>query len=110
MGEFFDGAWARVQSIDGNWVDCMSLIVAVGYAAYRHRAANIGPSVANVPKRKFISKKTAGEVANATSLFPLFMLSVSAFDTRILTALISSNKLILAVAGVVALLSILDDD
>jgi len=59
---FFDGSW---------FVDAASFAVAVAYAYWKSLRAPV--------KQKFVSKSTAMDVANGTSLFPLFALSLSLF-------------------------------
>ena len=86
--------------IDGNWVDIGSLVVALLYAALR----------AYRKGTKKISRRTAMDVANGTSIFPLLMLGVSGISSKVLSELMTSNKLILSVAGVCALLALLEDD
>lgn len=90
MGEWFDG----------NWVDMGSLLVALAYAYWKTRCA----------KKRFISKYTAIQLANGTSLFPLTLLGLSLFSSKLLSALLSANKLILSVAGICALLAMLEED
>ena len=85
--------------IDGNWVDIGSLVVALLYAALR----------AYRKGTKKISRRTAMDVANGTSIFPLLMLGVSGISSKVLSELMTSNKL-LSVAGVCALLALLEDD
>lgn len=87
--------------LDGNWVDACSLLVAVIYAVYKSM---------RFKKCKLISKQTGFNVANGAALFPLLMLGLSIFSARLMQELLSANKLILSVAGLVALLSLLEDD
>jgi hypothetical protein len=87
---------------DGSWFDAASFAVAVAYAYWKSLRAPV--------KQKFISKSTAMDVANGTSLFPLFALSLSLFSSKLLEEIIHSNKLILSVAGLCALLALLEDD
>jgi hypothetical protein len=65
------------------------------YAGIRTRRSN--------PRRKLISRETGVE------LFPLLMLAIASVSTSALSELLHSNRLILSVAGVVALLAILED-
>jgi hypothetical protein len=85
---------------DGNWIDICSLVGGVVYA--RVRWSRIGG-------RRFLSRETGLDIANGVSLFPLFLLAGTSISSTLLNALLQSNKLILSVAGVVALLAILDD-
>lgn len=89
--------WAFV---DGNWVDIGSLLVGISYAWW------------NCLRKcqKKISKATAVDVANGASLFPLLLLGLSFLSSKLLSELMLANKLILSVAGLCALLSMLEDD
>lgn len=87
--------------LDGNWVDIGSLIVAFLYALWKVRKSG---------ERRYISRFTAIHLANGTSIFPLLLLGLSLFSSRLLTALLSANKLILSVAGICALLAMLEDE
>ena len=89
------------QYVDGNWLDVISLIVAVIYAAHRKRK---DPS-----RVKIISRDTGVDIANGVGIFPLMVLSVASVSSVALKRLVEGNKLILSVAGIVALLAILDD-
>jgi EamA domain-containing membrane protein RarD len=92
--------WGKVLEVfDGNWVDLGTLLVAVSYACYIR------------PKHQpLISKKTGLRVAHGVALFPLFLLACSSISSSALNALLHSHKIILSVAGVVALLAILEED
>ena len=85
--------------IDGSWVDIGSFLVAIGYAVYRHRSDRA---------RNFVSRTTGIDIANGISLFPLFLLTCGIFSSKALEAALQSNKLILGVAGAVALFAILE--
>lgn len=92
--------WDKIIAIfDGNWVDVATFAVAVGYAIY-HCAKD---------KIAVISKQTGLRIAHGVALFPLLLLSLASLSTPALTALTHSHKIILSVAGVVALLAILED-
>lgn len=85
---------------DGNWVDVGSLLIAICYAFWKCRRTG----------QKKISKVTAVDVANGASLFPLLLLGLSFLSSKLLSELMQANKLILSVAGLCALLSMLEDD
>lgn len=100
MSSFFAWLWSVVQpSFESGWFDILSLLVAIGYALNQ----------ASKKKLKLISRETGLEVANGVSLFPLFMLVIAGFYGPALSAVLHSNKLILCVAGIVALLAILEE-
>lgn len=86
--------------IDGNWVDVGSLVTALLYAFWKAKKCS----------RKKISKATAVDIANGASFFPLLLLGLSIFSSRLLTELMQANKLILSVAGLCALLAMLEDE
>ena len=87
--------------IDGNWIDISSLVTAVFYAVFKaHRRS----------PRRIISRATSIDLANGTSLFPLLILGLSLFSSRLLMELLQANKLILSVAGLCALLAMLEGD
>lgn len=86
--------------IDGNWVDVGSLFTALLYALWKAKKCG----------RKKISKATAVDIANGASFFPLLLLGFSIVSSKLLTELMHANKLILSVAGLCALLSMLEDE
>ena len=90
-----------LELIDGNWVDLSSIGIALVYASAK---------CIKTKGQKLVSKTTALHFANSTSIFPLAMLATSVASSKILTALLSANKLILSVAGFCALLALLEDD
>lgn len=85
--------------LDGNWIDIGSLVVAVLYAYCKGRKAGA----------PLVSKKTATLLANGTSFFPLGLLGLSLFSSKLLQELLQANRVILSVAGICALLAMLDD-
>ena len=82
-----------------NWVDIFSLSLAILYG--------IGRSI--IARQRLISRTTGLSIANGIGLFPLLLLVVSTFWNDALTAMLQSNKVILSIAGIVALLSIMED-
>lgn len=74
---------------------------ALLYALYRKMRFN---------RHGWICRETGIDVANGVGLFPLLMLAMASFSTPALHSLLTSNKIILSVAGVVALLAILEED
>lgn len=86
--------------IDGAWFDMVSFIVALLYALYRKLRFN---------NHRWVCKETGIDLANGVGLFPLFMLAMAIFSSSALHEVLISNKLILSVAGAVALLAILDE-
>lgn len=99
MLEAFWPTWSTF--LDGNWFDICSLLGGLAYATYR--------CCRTKTRHPFISKQTGLDVANGVGLFPLLMLALASVSTSALSSLLASNKLILSVAGVLALLAILDD-
>jgi hypothetical protein len=62
-----------------------------------------------MPRKGVFAAATRKDFLDGTALFPLFMLILSLFSSRVTADLLHANKLILSVAGVVALLAILED-
>ncbi len=87
--------------VDGHWFDICSLIGGVIYAVFRWARDGC--------QHNLISKETGLDIANGVGLFPLLVLSFASFSTTALNALLQSNRLILSVAGIVALLAVLED-
>ncbi|HWA89309.1 MAG TPA: hypothetical protein VG889_04695 [Rhizomicrobium sp.] len=87
--------------IDGGWFDLASFGVALLYALYRKIRFN---------KHVWICKETGIDVADGVGLFPLLMLAMASFSTPALHSLLTSNKIIPSVAGVVAPMAILEED
>jgi hypothetical protein len=87
--------------LDGSWFDICSLSGGILYAVHRCRKST--------KQQKWISRTTGLDVANGVSLFPLSMLVLVSFSSSALSSLLLSNKLILSVAGLLALLAILED-
>lgn len=84
-----------------NWVDDGTFVVAIGYALVRHFRRQ--------PRKAFRSGATRKDFLDGTALFPLFVLSLSLFSDRLTQDLLHANKLILSVAGVVAILAVLEE-
>lgn len=81
------------------WVDLVTVLCAGVFAYFKHKHAIEG---------RLISKQTAYNFSTGTSLFPMVMLCLSLSDFM-LQSLLKANKLTLTIAGIVALLSILED-
>ena len=83
--------------IDGNWLDMATIAVAFAYSGFRWL---------RYPNRRaweaFISDLSYGLV-----LFPLLLLSCTAFSSAALDALQSGNRIIISVAGFYALIVVL---
>jgi hypothetical protein len=94
--------WGTIRPyLDGRWFDICSLLVGIGYSGIRYRKAN--------PRRNWLSKDTGVDVANGVGLFPLFVLAIASFSSTALSELVHSNRLVLSVAGLVALFAILEE-
>jgi hypothetical protein len=81
------------------WIDTGSLIVAIVYAGIMSR----------VKGHNFLSHTTGLDVAKGIVFLPLLLLAVSILYAPLLETLFESNTLILSVAGIVALLALLED-
>jgi hypothetical protein len=99
--------------IDGNWIDDLSYVVAVGWAVARYVKRRRQPARRAVrrphPLKMFFCKATAVDFSSGLCLFPLCGLATSPFSEGMLLALLSGNRLILSVAGVAALFSMVED-
>jgi hypothetical protein len=87
--------------LDLNWIDDGTFFVALVYAFYRHLRSK--------PRKAFVSKRTRKDFLDGTALFPLAVLTLSLFSPRLTSDLLHANKLILSVAGFVAILAVLED-
>jgi hypothetical protein len=82
-----------------NWVDVCSLTLAVIYGVTRSL----------ILKQRLISRGTGLGIASGIGLFPLVLLVASTYWNAALVAVLQSNKVILSLAGVVALITLLED-
>jgi hypothetical protein len=89
------------QYIDASWVDIGSLAVAIIYALMRYRKSTT---------QALISNDTGRDVLHGLALFPLILIFVGGLSKPVLTAVLDSNRLVLSVAGLVALLAILEEE
>lgn len=83
--------------IDGGPFDIVTVIVAIAVAlakCHRH-------------KRWVVSKETGFDVVHGVAIFPLLALSLAVFNKELVSQL---NSVTLSVAGVVALLTILESE
>jgi hypothetical protein len=86
---------------DGNWVDVGSIITGMLYVpvmCYRR-----------VTPIKLLSKGTGIDFANGMALFPLCIMAVSPLSSGLVKGLVEASKPSLAIAGVFALLAILEE-
>lgn len=84
-------------SIDGNPVDIATIGVAFGYAVFR--------ALRHAHSRT--AEGFVGELSYGLSLFPLLLLSAVAFSSQALTTLAQGNKVLMTVAGIMALVATL---
>ena len=89
-----------ISLIDGGWFDITTVFVALLLSVLK--CVRHG--------HRFISGETGRNVLHGVAVFPLFMLAISVLSNEALQSLLSSNKIILSVAGFVALFSILEDE
>lgn len=73
----------------------------MAFALFRHLRCE--------PAKPFLTKRTSKDFLDGTALFPLLVLAGSIFSSDLTRALLGANKLILSIAGVVALLAILEE-
>jgi len=86
--------------IDGGWFDIATVAVALLLSILKSMRRGY----------RFISGETGRNILHGIAIFPLFMLAISFLSTEALQSLLTSNKIILSVAGFVALFSILEDE
>jgi hypothetical protein len=95
--------------IDGNWVDLSSLALgtlwAVKQGLHRRRAAK--ELVQPIPP--FFDRRAGSDFATGTSLCPFVILTLSPFSSELLAGLLQGGRVVLAVAGAIALASIVRD-
>lgn len=108
VGQFLFGL-----QIDGGLVDELSYLMAAAWSMARyvkrlHMPARRSARRAH-PIRVFFCKSTVADFCNSLCLFPLCGVAVSVFSDQLLHALLSGNRLILSMAGVIALFSMLED-
>jgi hypothetical protein len=90
----------RAGYFDGNWIDIGSLLGAVIYAVRESRLAS--------PPQRIICRQTGVNIAHGIALFPLMILALSVFSSWLTHELLTTSKIILSAAGLVALLAILE--
>jgi hypothetical protein len=88
---------------DGSWVDIFTLVTAIGYSLLMHKRVGIPAG------KSLVCRETGLSIAHGVALFPLFLLAVSSISSHALDALLHSHKIILSVAGGLALLAILEE-
>jgi hypothetical protein len=88
--------------IDGSWVDLGCMISGVGYVIFCRFSHQRGS--------KLVCKRTGLEFANGASIFPLLVLALSSISSAMLKGLLESSRFTLTVAGLFALLAILEED
>lgn len=88
--------------LDVNWVDAGAIVGACIYAPFKWKTA--------APPRRFIHAATGYDFANGAALFPLFIRALSVFSSWLIRELTSASRVTLSVAGVVALLALLEQD
>ena len=89
------------MAFDGNWVDILSIIASIGKNIYTRRKLD--------EPAKFFSLNNAKDVCNGLAVFPLFMLMAGVISTTLLQELIHANRMILGLAGFMALCAIVEE-
>jgi len=85
--------------IDGGWFNILTFVIALALACYKCIRCKHG----------FFTAATGLNLLHGIAVFPLMVLAVSVFSKEILSSIID-DRLILSVAGAVALFSILEDE
>lgn len=89
-----------ISFIDGGWFDIVTVAVAFLLAVFK--CVRRG--------HPFVSNETGRNVLHGVAIFPLFMLAISVVSNEAVGSLLASNRIILSVAGFVALFSILESE
>ena len=87
-------------SIDGNWLDVCSFLAGIVHIAYRRYG--------NVNNRNLISTTTAIQYATGVAIFPQLLLTFCVFSSQLERSLLAASKISLSVAGVFALVALLE--
>jgi len=95
-----DLGWGWIHLVNGRWFDIATFGVALVLATIKSLRR----------RRPFVSQATGIDLLHGIALFPLFMLALSVFSDDVFDAVKNSDRLILAVAGAVALFSVLEDE
>jgi hypothetical protein len=90
---------------DGSWVDIGSLCTGTFWVGLRARRRILLASLnAYSPSTAYlIGRATGGDFATGVSFFPFFMLMLAPLSSQLLAGLLDGNKVILSVAGLIAL-------
>lgn len=61
-------------------------------------------------KGRLVSKQTGLDFANGTALFPLMIMACCALSSELIKSLVEASKISLSIAGLFALIAILEDN
>jgi hypothetical protein len=102
LGVQFDGSWGDVGSLctGALWVGLQARrrILLASLNAYRPGTASL------------IGRATGADFATGVSFFPFFLLVLAPLSSQLLAGLLDGNKVILSVAGLIALTGAIRDD
>ena len=87
-------------SIDGNWVDVCSFLAGIAHIAYRR--------CGNLHNKNLISTTTAIQYATGVAIFPQLLLTFCVLSSQLERSLLAASKISLSVAGVFALVALLE--
>lgn len=82
--------------LDGSWVDMWTLGVAAVYTGLRRFVC-----------RSFGGEAIMYDISHGVTIFPMLLLSATAFSTTAIHTLMTGNKLVISLAGLFALLALL---
>lgn len=88
------------MTFDGNWIDCVSAVVAVFFMLAQKRRKEID---------KWTDRRLASYIATGIGLFPVLILALSIVSTDLLHELLKASRVTLFIAGTFALLAMLED-
>ncbi len=98
MPSFFGWAWAHFPV---HWVDPVTAIVAVLYAALQRRRSTVS--------RPVLNRRTGWDVLNGLAIFPLLLLMGATFSDYLTAQFLETNKVISFGAAALALFAILEN-
>lgn len=92
--------------IDGNETDVLTLLIAGGYASFR-RCVEFFRAKWHPGERRDVLVEWVFDLSHGLAIYPMLLLSAVAFSNTALSTLQSSNRVLMSLAGIMALVMIL---